>query len=188
MAKKDAIIALGGGISPDGRLANSSERRINMAVDLFRQGIAPHIVTSGKWSYRLDQEPCETEASAMKRHALARGVGETAIYTEEFSKGTIGNAYYIKQEILERQDWRKLAVVTCLVHAARTQMIFEHVLGEGYDISVYPTLESPDRNARAQADLQLAASARELAAIPRGDDQALENHFPYLKPLLAIGS
>lgn len=180
MRKADAIIALGGGISREGKLTNSSRSRIDMATALFRQGIAPHIITSGRWSYRLQTEPAMTEAAAMKLSAIEQGVPLNALYTEEFAMGTIANAYFIKRDILAHQKWHKLIITTCLLHAARTQMIFDHVLGDDYNIVVYPTLELPDKLSRQQADVRLTESTREIMSLPRGGDQALVSHFRYL--------
>jgi len=124
----------------------------------------------------------------MKHHALAHGIGEAAIYTEEASQGTIANAYYIKQCILKRYGWYALAVVTCLDHAERTQLIFDHVLGDDYNVAVYPTLELPDENRRILGNLRLIATTMELSDVPKGNDQALEERFPYLQQSTVLAS
>lgn len=50
----DAIVVLGRGIGEDGELSPDSRSRVRKAVELYAQGIAPKIITSGKWTYHLD--------------------------------------------------------------------------------------------------------------------------------------
>ena len=185
MKKADAIIALGGGIDQNGSLSKSSLNRADMAVDLHRQGIADHIVTSGRWSHRLPYKPQLTEATAMRQHAVLRGVDGSLVTPEDRSMDTIGNAYFIKRDVLQPREWRQLILVTCLAHAARALCIFEHVLGEEYEVTVYPTLEISKASYRRREALGMTALSQELAIIPRGDDRMLVRQFSYLTDAIA---
>lgn len=180
MKKFDAIIALGGGIDRNGILSKASLDRADMAVDLHQQGIADQIITAGRWSHRLPYVPLVTEAAAMEQHALWRGVDRTAISSEDRSQDTIGNAYFIKRDILQLQGWRQLVLVTCLAHVARARCIFEHVLGDEYEVTVYPTLEISEDTYRHREALGMTALSQELAVVPRGDDRMLVRQFSYL--------
>ena len=71
----DAIIALGSGIHEDGSLRRLTQQRLNAALALFRQGLAPLLVVTG-----AEDKPDET-AVQMKSYAVAHGVPATAIVT-----------------------------------------------------------------------------------------------------------
>lgn len=185
MKKVDAIIALGGGISYEGNLSESSRKRIDMSIDLYRQGVASHIIAAGKWSHRLQFVPTMTEAEAMRQRALENGVADEAITIEARSQDTIGNAFFIKHDILQPHNWRTLVVVTCGTHVARASKVFEHVLGSGYDVAVYPTLEIADSAHQHKEALGLIALSSELAFIPAGNDLRLAERFSYLRDAVA---
>lgn len=178
--KFDAIVALGGGISCTGELTLSSQTRARMAVDMFRQGLAPRIITSGKWWHRLTAQPPITEAEAMQNMVIELGVAPSQVIAETRSQDTVGNAFFVKRQITEPQEWRRLALVTDAAHTKRAQFIFRHVMGPNYDIAVYPTLDLPSETVAAREALDLQRDEERLGQLPPGDEAVLTSHLGYL--------
>jgi len=131
---KDIIIVLGGGIESDGSLPEIPKLRITKGVELLNNGVAPRIIMSGKWGFWLEKEPIRTEAEAMREYAIGLGISADAIFKEDISKDTIGNAYFCKLNFLEPNNWYNIIIVTSDYHIPRTRYVFEKVLGNDYTI------------------------------------------------------
>ena len=120
----DAIVVLGGRLNDDGTLRPVLRSRVEKAVELFKQGVAPVVIMSGKWTDQLKKDPVKTEARAMKEYAEELWVPEHAILVEEQSQNTIGNAYYTKK-ILAKRAWKDIVVVTSDFHLKRSLYLFK---------------------------------------------------------------
>lgn len=175
---KDVIIILGGGIEPDGSLPESPKLRVNKGAELFKSGVAPRIIMSGKWGFWLLQAPPRTEAEAMKEYAVSIGVPEEAIYAEKDSIDTIGNAYFCKINFLEPNNWKKVLVVTADYHATRTGAIFEKILGDDYELECVSSESglSPERMAAQTAKEAKTSEFLKtwFDAIAPGDTEAIK--------------
>ena len=80
----DAIVVLGAA-QYDGRPSPVFEARLEHAVALWREGVAPwFVVTGGKLSGDRT-----TEASVAREYAIANGVPETAIFGEDEAHNTL---------------------------------------------------------------------------------------------------
>ncbi len=139
---KDVIIILAGGVNTDGSLPEQPQQRVLKGIELYRAGVAPKIIMSGKWALWLEESPAKTEAVAMKEYAVQMGVPTEDIILEEDSVDTVGNAYFTKIKILKPRGWHKVAVVTSDYHVERTRFIFEHVLGTEYKTDVIGALST----------------------------------------------
>lgn len=158
---KDAIIVLAGGIEPDGSLPKIPQLRVQEGVRLYRSGVAPRIIMSGKWGFWSEIEYPRTEAQAMKEYAVSLGVPEQDIILEELSKDTVGNAYFTRLNILEPNNWRNIVVVTADYHMPRTQYIFNKILGEGYVIDFH-TVDSELPETELKSRVEKEAKALEV--------------------------
>ncbi len=134
MKKADVIVVLGRGILPDGTLPPDPRKRIEKAVALYQKDLAPFIIMSGKWYFRAGRTFSDTESRAMRDYAVLLGIPKDKIICEEKSMDTIGNAYFVKTLILEPRNWTKVVVVSSEDHMARTQYVFNKVLGTNYHI------------------------------------------------------
>lgn len=134
---KDVIIILGGGINRDGSLPDLPKKRVEAGIELFKERHAQRIIMSGKYGFWLDESgviPSRSEAEAMKEYAVALGIPADSILLEEESKDTLGNAYFTKVNFLEKNNWKKVVIVTSDFHFERTKYIFNLVLGHDYSI------------------------------------------------------
>ena len=110
-AKAHAIVVLGC------RSRSRLRRRLELAIELFRQGAAPVLLLSGGGS------GIEPEAEIMRRMALAWGVPATVLLVETASRDTLGNARYSAALLLAR-DWRRIVLVTDHTHLLRAGLLF----------------------------------------------------------------
>lgn len=83
----DALIVLGARIYDDASPTPALQRRLDLAYDLYTQGMAPLIITTGAQG---DDEPMP-EADAMRAYLIGRGIPEAAILAESNSYNTREN-------------------------------------------------------------------------------------------------
>ncbi|MBV8735709.1 MAG: YdcF family protein [Alphaproteobacteria bacterium] len=109
--KADAIVVLGC------RSLSRLRRRLELAIEVFREGAAPALLLSGGGS------GAEPEAEIMRRTALTHGVPAAALLVETVSRDTLGNARYSAALLLAR-DWRRIVLVTDRTHLPRAALLF----------------------------------------------------------------
>lgn len=120
----DAIVAVSGG---------DTAARTAEAIRLYEAGWADTLIFSG--AARDTSGP--SNAEAMKKQALAAGVSERDIITEEFSRTTAENARNTSQFIVE-QDLERVILVTSAYHQRRASLEFGSRLGESVNIVNHP--------------------------------------------------
>lgn len=185
----DAIVVLGRGVDAQGRLPVAALERVQRAVALYRNGIAPRIVMSGRCALLADDRLVKsTEAAAMAAAAREQGIPADAILMEEESRDTIGNAYFTSRRILEPNGWNTIRVVTSDYHVPRSAWVFGKIVGDAIDVSFSPASSESFARSVAQRAQQESAIAQFLMEwigdIPSGDRSAvdrfiLEHHPAY---------
>lgn len=128
----DALIVLGGGITRSGELTVVSRARVDRAIEMFRAGVAPHIIMTGKCGFFFDKPI--TEAAAMLHYARSHGIPDDAMLLEEDARDTLANAYFTRERYLEPNEWKSVCIVTSDFHVRRATALFRLVLGRGYTI------------------------------------------------------
>lgn len=114
----DAIICLGGGMSEQGQLYESSRARTETCVHLYEQGIAPYVAFSGgNWH---NQGP--SSGARMADYAQSLGLPERAVVIEGASLSTLQNAKFTLP-LLDHQD--HLILVTDAFHLPRSYLSFK---------------------------------------------------------------
>jgi len=115
----DVIIVLGAGIRRDGRAGWALTRRATMSADLWKQGIASHVLCTGAQANGYPR----SEAAACREILLREGVDASAILMEENSRSTEENAIY-SQRILEQNNFDSAVLVSDSYHMLRAEWIF----------------------------------------------------------------
>lgn len=136
MQNADAILVLGRGIYKDGSIPESAKATIQKALELYNQGLAHHVVFSGKWSYSIDYVPPTTEAEAMAEYARSLGLAVSAIILEKESYTTVSNAIFIKTRVLEPQGWKRVILISLNPMDKRAIYNLRKVLGPEYESEV----------------------------------------------------
>lgn len=135
----DAIVVMGAA-QYDGRPSPQLAARLDHVVELWEQGVAPVVVTTG------GKQPSDrfTEAEASRTYLVERGVPESAIRTVEGA--TTLDSLALVAEALRTGDRPTVLVVTDPFHSLRARLAAEEVGLEAY---VSPTRTSPVRGGAA---------------------------------------
>ncbi|MGC1177080.1 MAG: YdcF family protein [Candidatus Saccharimonadales bacterium] len=174
--ESDAIISLGGGLDKQGLMLPRALARVDKAVELYDEKIAPRIITvGGYWLIVKDADkPPASEAQQSEDYAITRGVSKNDIYIAALqSRETIGNALFAKQEALAPNDWRRIHVVTSETHLPRSLLTFEHVLGPDYTVKGVSAPEKLVLLKRAYEMVGLMMQRYVLDGTEPGDDEAI---------------
>jgi len=119
-------------------LAGEQEERVRYAIKLLNNGWArkDRIIMAGGplvWKYSW--------ASLMKEQAESLGIPGKKILLEDKSRSTEEDALYTK-ELLQKNGFRSIILVTSPYHSHRASEIFHKVLGSDYKIISAPAEES----------------------------------------------
>jgi len=126
LSKSDVIVVVSG-----------SGERVKYAVKLYKKDLAPKLIFSG-----AAREGPSSNALVMKNYAVKQGVPENAIILEEEATNTLENAKY-SSEIILKEGFKKIILVTSPYHQRRTFEIFREVLKKDkVGIKNSPTNES----------------------------------------------
>jgi uncharacterized SAM-binding protein YcdF (DUF218 family) len=115
----DAIVVLGGGITPavppylmEPDLADAADR-VWHAARLYHRGVAGRVIVSG--GSMLGGGPATTEAEAMRRFLIDLGVPSDAIVSEGNSLNTLQNIRNVRQMV----GGGRVALITSAYHMPR---------------------------------------------------------------------
>ena len=134
----DAAVVLGAQVYPDGTPSPVLQDRLDTAIWLYEQGLAPVLVMSGG----IDVDDV-SEARAMRDYAVECGVPIYDIIIDEYGSNTQSTASNTV-DTLRAAGLRKVAAVSNFYHLARIKMLY---LSEGMDVVTVPavtTKSGPD--------------------------------------------
>jgi len=136
----DLIVVFGRELIDD-RPTVEFETRLDYAAELWRSGSAPRILVSGG----LTGTATRSEAAAGRDHLVSRGVDSAAIWTEERSRHTLENLFFVRQAMRER-GLREALLVSDPLHLGRAAVLAD---GLGLDCRCAPAIASPPRRGSA---------------------------------------
>ncbi len=119
-------------------LSGEQEERVIYGIKLFKDDWArkDRIIMAGGpvvWKY--------TGAALMKEQAVSLGIPTNKILLEDKSRSTEEDALYTK-EILKKNGFKSIILVTSPYHSRRAALIFKSVLGDEFKIINAPADES----------------------------------------------
>lgn len=127
LEKSDVIVVISGG--------DTTERTAE-GVKVFKDGWAPYMLFSG-----AAKSGSVSNAKSMKSYALKKGVPSEKILIEEKATSTYENALFSKN-IIEKNNFKKIILVTSPYHQCRASMNFKYVLGKNYKVLNHSSLDS----------------------------------------------
>ena len=130
----DAIVVLGAA-QYDGRPSPVLAARLDHALELWRAGLAPHIVVTGG----KQEGDRYTEATAAAEYLIARGVPDSAILREVQGTST-WESLAATARILRNRGLERVLVVSDPYHSLRARETAREL---GLDAFASPTLTSP---------------------------------------------
>lgn len=116
----DLIVVLSGDFVPPGQMGPQTTQRVDRAVQLWQDGVAPGMLMSGGTT--LDD--VETVADMMKAYAIGLGVPAAAIQVETRSHSTLQNAVF-SYEVLNGTPPDSITLVSQRFHLARAKLSFQ---------------------------------------------------------------
>lgn len=171
----------------DGELAPWVVARVERALEVFEAGVAARVIFTGRTGVYGPAQPAVTEAAAMAAYAKQCGLPAEAVLLEEHARDTLGNAYFVRRDLLQPNDWRSIRVVTNDFHLSRAAWVFRKVLGPRYDFSFTsaPSGFSPDELiVRALDECRVYVFLNEwLATVEDGDELSVESIMRHHHPV-----
>lgn len=110
--RADAIVVFAGGVGESGKARGGYQERVKQTVDLYRQGLASHVIVSSGYAFVF------REAEVMKELAVALGVPASAILLETTATDTHQNVVNVER-ILQQHQWRTILLVSSPYHMRR---------------------------------------------------------------------
>jgi uncharacterized SAM-binding protein YcdF (DUF218 family) len=149
----DAIVVLGAA-QYNGVPSPIYRARLDHAIDLFEEGLAPALVMTGG---KLPGDKT-TEAEAGRRYAMSKGVPEDAILVEDHGRTTLESLRTVSRMLTER-GLHSAVFVSDRTHMLRVLRIAHD---EGLEAFGSPTRTSP---IDASASERLRATMHEVGAL-----------------------
>jgi len=120
---EDAVIVLGAGVHGE-QVSRTLARRLDTAIEYWRQNPDATIVVTGG----LGNQATITEAEAMARYLIARGVPEARILLEDLSTSTFENLIFAKAILDEHfPDGFRAVLITNDFHIYRAVQMARYV-------------------------------------------------------------
>jgi uncharacterized SAM-binding protein YcdF (DUF218 family) len=120
LERAQAIVVLGGGLTPEGKAGISTAERVLHGVHLLKLGLGEYLVLSGG-----DCQDGIIEADIMHQLAMEAGVGPDSILTEPNSTDTYENALYTRDLLVQSDMAMNVLLVTSPYHMRRACLCFE---------------------------------------------------------------
>ncbi len=132
----NTAIVLSRWMNLDGTLGEETKKRTDRSIDLYLEGATRSLTMSGLRDNKEPESPT-SHAEAMKRYAHSCGVSEEAIFKEEHSLDTTGQAFFIKRDIIIPNEFQRLAVISSDYHMERVKAEFDFMFGGNYSIDYF---------------------------------------------------
>jgi uncharacterized SAM-binding protein YcdF (DUF218 family) len=133
----DAIVVFGAA-EYDGRPSPVYRARLDHAYDLFRQGLAPIVITTGGAA----ADPNFSEGGVGHDYLMHRGVPDSALIAETQASDTAESA--VRVGVIMRANHMKSCIaVSDAYHVFRIRKMLEH---EGVEVYVAPRADSRPRS------------------------------------------
>lgn|GEM_PF-1292171 len=131
----DAIVVLGAA-QYNGRPSGALAARLDHAIELYKEGDAPYLITTGG---NLPGD-LTTEAETGRRYAIARGVPASAILSEDTGSNTLESLQHVRA-ILYAHGLHTALFVSDRSHMLRVLRLAQDL---GIEAWASPTATSPD--------------------------------------------
>lgn len=144
--KKSAILILSHLMDKNGNLGVETLSRVEKAMDVYHACDADFIITSG-WDYRKDS-PLKIGQVVGDYCIDHYGLSSDVVLIDTYARDTVGDAFFIRENIVDPRAIRDITVVTSDYHVDRTKIIFEQFYShlDSVDVIGAPTGLAHDPN------------------------------------------
>jgi uncharacterized SAM-binding protein YcdF (DUF218 family) len=126
--RSDAIVVLGGD--------NYAADRAQEAAQLFKQGMAPTVVASGRFVRTYS-----STAELTQRDLTERGVPTDAVIKLTHRAENTLQELIVIERLAAEKNWKKILIVTSNYHTRRTHMLCDGIFSQGIEVRV---IAAPD--------------------------------------------
>jgi uncharacterized SAM-binding protein YcdF (DUF218 family) len=185
MLKYDAIIILSHELTPNRELNAESILRVDKGLELYHKGLAKFIIMNGgpgpftkitpmgKYVLR-GTHPVQSEV--MRDYAISKKIPKNNILIEDYPSDTVGEAYFVKEDILVQKNWKNIVIVTSTYHMPRVKVIYQKILGPLFNIN-FISLPVPADNDKTLRDLEkskIKLFLEQFNHVKSGDSEMIE--------------
>jgi hypothetical protein len=150
----DAIVMLGDD--------NYNADRAARAAELFKSGLAPHVIASGRFL-----RPYASIAELEQRDLVERGVPAGAVVRLTHHAGNTREEAIAISQLLASRGWRRVILVTSDYHTRRSRYICERIFPAGTILRVVAARDSDyDAEKWWQTRVGIKIFVHELAGMP----------------------
>jgi uncharacterized SAM-binding protein YcdF (DUF218 family) len=149
------VIVVFGAAEYSGHPSPVYRARLDHAYDLFKQGMAPVVITTGGSA----QDPEFSEGGVGRDYLLHRGVPEPALIAETQGHDTAQSATRVAN-IMRANGMKRCIAVSDAYHVFRIRALLEH---EGVEVEVAPRPESRPHPLRERFEAVMREAASYLA-------------------------
>lgn len=114
----NAAVILGAAVWHGNELGNrpspTLEARVKLGADFIKQKVVPNIAVTGS---SAPNEKSEAEIASAALQKL--GVGSSVITSESNSRSTLEQVIYIREELRDKQEWKRFIIISDQYHLAR---------------------------------------------------------------------
>lgn len=131
----EIVICCGKGLGPRGEVDWVLKNRIDLSIDIIKKASSVKLLLSGGIGTTADSNTKEfTEAEAMYRYIQEHNPEIIdRVLKETVSEGSLDQLCKIKQEIINPLQLKHIALVTDEFHINRMSILFDSVLGDGFN-------------------------------------------------------
>jgi hypothetical protein len=167
----EAIIVLANLMDMDGTLNEESVSRLECAAKLIYEHPNACLVTTG-WNYRADT-PIYI-ANAFKESAIKDfGIDGHRIIADINARDTVGDAVFVKMNVLEPLNITRAIIVSSQYHIARVQEIFSFVLGPDFQVTCVGAPSPLSEHLKVTENQSLGAFYKTFSGISAGATQQI---------------
>jgi len=176
----DAIAVMSNYMQKNGELGEDCRLRTARGIECFLENESPILLMSG--SHFLDStgkydDTCVpfSQAEAMKRYAIKKGVPSDSLLKEEDSLDTVGQTCFCKWFFGLPREWKNIKEITADYHAYRVGKIAEFIYGPKFCIDVEGVKTGTElvSDLKEKEDEKLKPFRKTFEGIAPGDDKLL---------------
>ncbi len=151
---------------------------LDLTMNLFQNGAANCIVTSGDHTINFDREGIRQpvpECDMMARYLIEKGVSDLDILRERFSKDSISNLYYLKEKIFLEHKMTSIGFVVASFRVPRLEFLTRKILGKEIKVG-FEIVEADPGPSYNEADT-MRRQQEFLLPMKDGDHRWLDGKF-----------
>lgn len=134
---KCALIVLSHLKDDNGKLDTETLVRVELAIALFRKKEFDFIITSG-WDYQDDSDLKIGEVVADKLKDQY-SIDKSKVLVDVCSRDTVGDAFFLRRNIVRPRGISSITVVTSSYHVQRTDIIFKNFFSPSVSVTTVGT-------------------------------------------------